>query len=82
MSDDNENVPEKESAALIPLEEKTVDFYGDQITASLVERGEEQVVYVSLRPICEHLGLSWSAQLQRIRRDEVLNESLISVFIR
>jgi hypothetical protein len=80
MSEDKEEAEQK-TAALVPIEEKTVDFYGDQITASLVEIGEEQVVYVSLRPICEHLGLSWSAQLQRIRRDEVLNESLISVFI-
>jgi hypothetical protein len=84
VSDDKEEVEvevEPKPTALVPIESKILDFYGDKITAALVEVDDEQIVYVSLRPICEHLGLSWSAQLQRIRRDEVLNESLISVFI-
>ena len=77
MSDDNENVPEKESAALIPLEEKTVDFYGDQITAVLVEpTSGHQEVYVPLKPISDYLGLSWAGQLERIKRDPVLSEFL------
>jgi len=75
MSDDNENVPEKESAALVPIEEKTVDFYGDQITAVLVDSGTEQIVYVPIRPLCTYLGLNASGQRQRINRDPVLSKA-------
>ncbi|NWJ99035.1 MAG: ORF6C domain-containing protein [Chloroflexi bacterium] len=80
MSDDNENVPEKESAALVPLEEKTVDFYGDQITAVLVEtKSGKQEVYVPIRPLCDFLGLSWRGQRERIERDEILSDALKGV---
>jgi len=62
--------------ALIPLEEKQVDFYGDSITAALVriEPGQGEQVYVPIRPICEYLGLDWSAQYRRLKRHPVLNK--------
>ena len=61
-----------EEKALVPIQEKTVNFYGDQIIAVLVEVNGQREVYVPVRPICEYLGLTWSAQLQRMKRDEVL----------
>ena len=72
-----------ERAALVPIQEKTVEFYGDSITAALVkvEPGQAEQVYVPIRPICEYLGLDWSAQYRRIKRDEVLVEKLLSVAI-
>ena len=65
-----------EEMALVPIEERKVDFYGDEITAVLVEIDGRQQIYVPVRPISEYLGLAWSAQLQRMRRDEVLAEGL------
>jgi hypothetical protein len=63
-----------EETALVPIEERQVDFYGDEIITALAEvKGEEQVL-VPLRPICEYLGLNWSAQSRRLKRDMVLSE--------
>jgi hypothetical protein len=63
-----------ESKALVPVDERTVDFYGDELTAVLVQEDEQDIVYVPLRPICDFLGLSWPAQTRRIRRDPVLSD--------
>src|SRR6476620_3340876 len=65
-----------DGAALVPLDERQIDFYGDEIVAVLVEEGGQATVYVPLRPLCEHLGLSWSGQRERVLRDEVLAEAL------
>lgn len=50
----------------------TVDFRSDTLVA--VERDDG--VYVALRPICEALGLDWSAQWRRVQRDPVLSEAV------
>ena len=63
------------SKALVPTEQKQVLFYDDEVTAVLV--GDS--VYVPIRPICDYLGVDWSAQLQRARRDAVLSEELSGV---
>ena len=54
--------------ALIPVEQKQVEFYGDTIIAV---RAKEGAIYVPVRPICELMGLDWSSQRQRIARDPV-----------
>lgn len=69
------------SPSLIPIEERTIDFYGDAITAVLVPGDSQSEIYVPLRPLCDYLGLNWSGQLQRIRRDEILGEALRFVCI-
>ncbi len=66
---------------LVPLQVRQIDFYGDEITAVVLEQNGKQGVSVPLRPICEYLGLSWSSQLQRLREDEVLSEALSSVLL-
>ncbi|MCB8980639.1 MAG: hypothetical protein H6657_24785 [Ardenticatenaceae bacterium] len=62
--------------SLEPVREVTVDFYGDEIPTALVVIDEDgrQVVYVPVRPLVEYLGLSWSGQWERIKRDAVLSE--------
>lgn len=65
-----------EPAALVPSEERAIDFYGDSITALLVPGDPESEVYIPLRPVCDYLGLSWSGQYERIKRDPVLAEAL------
>jgi hypothetical protein len=56
---------------LAPIEQKTVEFYGDQIVAVRLKDG---AIYVPIRPICDLLGLDWSAQRQRLTRDPVLSQ--------
>jgi len=62
MSDEN---------TLVPVEQKQVEFYGDDITAVRVEDG---TIYIPVRPLCDLLGLDWSGQRQRIVRDAVLSQ--------
>ena len=59
--------------ALVPVEQKEVVFYDDLVTAVLVhDESLQGAIYVPLRPLVEHLGLSWSGQFERLQRDEVL----------
>jgi len=67
--------------ALVPVEQKQVLFYDDQITAVIVQRAEAQQVYVPLRPLCGFLGVAWTAQRQRILRDPVLSEVMTPVIV-
>jgi hypothetical protein len=39
-----------ETTSLVPLEERTVDFYGDRIVAMLVSMGDQPEIYVPLQP--------------------------------
>ena len=71
----------RESQSLVPLDERSVAFYGDALIGVLVEIAGERRIYVPVRPICENLGLSWGSQRNRIYRDEVLHEELRGVFI-
>jgi len=62
--------------ALVPVEQKVVLFYEDEITAVQMVDG---TVFVPVRPLVEHLGLSWSGQRERINRDAVLFEESATV---
>ena len=58
--------------ALVPVDEREIDFYGDALHAALVRASGQEQIYVPLRPICDYLGLDWSAQLQRMKRTPTL----------
>ncbi len=64
--------------ALVPQAQRTIDFYGDPITAVVMPDDE---IYVPVRPIAEFLGLDWSSQLQRIRRDDVLARRVTTLVV-
>ena len=64
--------------ALVPVEQKTVTFYDDQITAVLTEG---DTIYIPIRPICELLGVDWSAQRQRLNRDSILSAEIQRVVV-
>ncbi len=66
---------EKETA-LIPIDERTIDFYGDDITTALVSIENQSLIYIPLRPICDYLGLTWSGQYERVTRDAVLSQEV------
>lgn len=51
----------------------TVEFLGKALT--LITTDTQQLV--AMRPICEGIGLDWKAQLDRIKRDEVLSTSVV-----
>ena len=70
-----------EISALVPIEQKTVIFYDDQITAVLVTEDSRQTVYIPIKPICDHLGVTWPSQNNRIHRDPVLSKKAKGVFI-
>ena len=70
-----------ESTALVPVEEKVVEFYEDEVMAVAVEVEGRRRIYVPIRPIVEYLGLDISGQLQRIRRDAILSDAIAGVVI-
>jgi hypothetical protein len=69
---------ESASTALVPVDEREVVLYEDTLTAVLVnvDGKEEGQIYVPVKPISDALGLSWSGQSDRLRRDEVLAEEI------
>ena len=58
---------------LVSIGEVSIPFYEDNL---IVQLGEDGEIYVALRPIVKALGLNWSGQLQRIKRDAILNKHL------
>lgn len=56
-------------SALVPVEQKTVEFYGDELTAVRLENGR---IYVAVRHMCESLGIDTQGQTQRIDRHSIL----------
>lgn len=79
MENKDENSEQKQ--ALVPLEERSVDFYGDEVIAVLVEVDGVEHVYVPIRPVCTYLGLSTDGQRQRIQRNRVLSKKARIVHI-
>ena len=60
------------------IEEKTIVFYEDELVAVKMEDG---TIYVPVRRLCDNLGVDWTAQRQRIYRDEALGDALKGVVI-
>lgn len=67
-----------EEKGLAVVEQKQVEFYGDEVLAVRTKDGS---VFIPVRPICDLLGVDWSAQRRRINRDPVLSEEMKSVSI-
>lgn len=74
---------EEKEKALTPIEERIVEFYGDEIKGVRVTRSPSgrSEFYVPLRPLCDYLGISYSGQRERIERDAVLATKLQTVII-
>lgn len=67
---------EQESQALIPLVQDTILFNGHPLVVVRLPDGQPGVV---LRWICENLHISSAAQVERIKRTEVIADDLIYV---
>ena len=59
---------------LVAIEQKEIDFYGDEVTAVRLQDGQ---VYASLRHMCNALELNVRGQRQRIDRTDILAEGLM-----
>ncbi len=57
--------------ALVPVEQRTVEFYEDELIAV---RGEDGQVYVAIRQMCQALGLDQRSQRRRIENHTVLSD--------
>jgi hypothetical protein len=66
---DPQQEQEYHTETVYPLAQRTVNFYGDELTA--VQIGEQ--VYTPVKYMCECLGVDDRAQVQRIQRDAVLS---------
>ncbi len=67
--------------ALVPVEQKQVIFNDDEITAVLVQEGNYREVFVSIRQMCDRLGVSYQGQMRRINDDPVLAKQVKGVNI-
>lgn len=73
-------MPEENEKALVPVEERTVDFYGDELKGVVVMATPSQrTVFVPVRPLCDFLGIDVQAQTRRIGRDPVLSEEMATI---
>lgn len=50
-----------------------VDFHGQSLTAAVIN----DIPHVAMKPICENIGLDWAAQVQRLKRNDVLNSTVV-----
>lgn len=62
-------MPEEKERDLVPVEEKQVAFYGDQLTAVRADDGR---VYAVISHMCDALGIDTQGQTRRIQRQNVL----------
>ena len=55
----------------------TVPFYGTEMYAFQLG----SVIVVALKPIVQGMGLDWSGQLKRVKRDPILKEGVVMMSI-
>ena len=60
-----------DQTSLIPVDQREVVFYGDQLIAV---RGSDGHVYVAIGQLCDVLGMDRASQTRRIRADDVLSD--------
>ncbi len=65
--------PTDPNRALAVVRQDTIQFYADSLTGALADDNE---LYVPLNQLCDCLHLTYSAQVQRIKRTEALKDGL------
>lgn len=48
----------------------------NQVDITVIRNGEKRV---AVRPICDALGIDFSAQLQRLKRDQILSSTVVTI---
>lgn len=59
----------------IRISTQTVSF-NNQFLITLEQNG---TYYIAMRPVCENIGLDWASQYSRIKRDDVLNSTIVII---
>ena len=67
--------------ALVPVQQKEVEFYEDRITAVYAQDDDRGDIYVSINQICDLLGIDRRGQQRRITNDAVLAKHTRQVVI-
>ncbi len=62
--------------SLLPVDQKTIDFYGDDLTAVRADDGR---IYAGLTQMCNALGLDAQGQRRRIENHAILTKGLRGV---
>jgi hypothetical protein len=57
------------NTAVVPVEQREVEFYGDELIAI---RSSDGHIYVAIGQMCDALGIDRASQVRRIRNDEIL----------
>jgi len=70
VSLDDEMASERDLVPLVPQETREIVFDDDVLLVALVDG----ISYVALKPIAVYMGIEWSAQYRRLKRDDILNE--------
>lgn len=72
----------EENKAMAPVEERIVEFYGDEIKGVVIRpHPAERQIFIPVRPLCEFLGVNWSTQRRRIINDAVLSREVEMIMI-
>ena len=58
-----------DDTALTVVEQREVNFYEDELTAVRADDGQ---IYVSIKSLCEALGITTAPQARRIKRTGIL----------
>ena len=48
----------------------------NKVDITIIQNGEKRV---AVRPICDALGIDFSSQLQRLKRDEILSSTVVTI---
>ncbi len=74
MSEQQRAAADTASTVLIPVEQRQITLMeGDEVVAARVN---PDAIYLPLRVLCDNLGIGYSAQFARLKRDDVLAEGL------
>lgn len=65
-------------ANITPIEQKSVEFYGETLIAL---RDTQGTIWLPIRRLCEAIGVNLQGQLDRVERDPVLREESQSVSV-
>jgi hypothetical protein len=70
-----------EEQSLVPIVQKTVTFYEDEITAVLTQSEAGDEVYVPIGQFCDLLGINRRTQMERINEDAVLSRKIANIIV-
>jgi hypothetical protein len=70
-----------EEQSLVPIVQKTVTFYEDEITAVLTQTAAGDEIYVPIGQFCDLLGINRRTQMERINDDAVLSRKIANITV-